>query len=429
MALTDRQCQALRHPNYLVDDGEHRGLRLVANADGSKTWTYRYNDLLSGKKKQLKLGGYPEVTLSAARGMLREQKQLRHQGTDPRDKRANDLAELRLAEQGPYTVRDMCRDYIEYHIKSNRKRAEEYIRLINKEIVPALGDLPLLDLTRPHVVKLKASIEKRIAEDGHWSAKGGVRTAASVIVELQGAIEKARDLGNFPDERRNPCVGVKKSFSRRDSRKTVLDERQLRDFFAWLPDAAMSQTVKDVLLLELLTAARQGEIVRMRWDKIDFEFSAGPAWHLSTLITKNEELHDVFLSEPAQEILQRRKHVIPEGEFVFPNRYYQPVGEGEVRPARSPRSGPGHVSSKQIGSSQWRAKKGFEHKDWVTHDLRRTSLTTLGLLKCPRLVTAKIANHFDSSSTGVYDRWEYLEERRDFLRKLGDYYLGLGMRV
>jgi integrase len=62
---------------------------------------------------------------------------------------------------------------------------------------------------------------------------------------------------------------------------------------------------------------------------------------------------------------------------------------------------------------------------WTIHDLRRTVATGLGKLGTPRFIIARVLNHVDGSVTGIYDRYEYLEEKRQALGAWAEYLEGL----
>ena len=58
---------------------------------------------------------------------------------------------------------------------------------------------------------------------------------------------------------------------------------------------------------------------------------------------------------------------------------------------------------------------------WTIHDLRRTVGTGLGKLGISRFIIARVLNHADRSVTGIYDRHEYLNEKRHALEAWGTY--------
>jgi integrase len=52
---------------------------------------------------------------------------------------------------------------------------------------------------------------------------------------------------------------------------------------------------------------------------------------------------------------------------------------------------------------------------WTIHDLRRTAATGMGRLGISRFIIGRVLNHADRSVTGIYDRHEYIEEKRKAL--------------
>lgn len=58
--------------------------------------------------------------------------------------------------------------------------------------------------------------------------------------------------------------------------------------------------------------------------------------------------------------------------------------------------------------------------DWKFHDIRRTVVTNLSKLGVDRFLLQRIVNHADSGVTAIYDRYSYLEEKRDALQKWAD---------
>ena len=64
--------------------------------------------------------------------------------------------------------------------------------------------------------------------------------------------------------------------------------------------------------------------------------------------------------------------------------------------------------------------KAMSRLDWpelpaTAHDLRRTAITEISKLGFNRLVQDRIANHVDNSVGGIYDRHDYMKEKRQAL--------------
>jgi integrase len=65
-----------------------------------------------------------------------------------------------------------------------------------------------------------------------------------------------------------------------------------------------------------------------------------------------------------------------------------------------------------------------EIADWRLHDLRRTATTGMARLNFPTHVVDKVLNHVSGTITGVaavYNRFEYLDERRAALEAWGQH--------
>src|SRR5262249_6352795 len=73
-----------------------------------------------------------------------------------------------------------------------------------------------------------------------------------------------------------------------------------------------------------------------------------------------------------------------------------------------------------------RSEAGLPDLDpWTIHDLRRTVGTGLGRLGISRFIIARVLNHADRTVTGIYDRYEYLDEKRHALEAWGQYLANL----
>src|SRR4051794_28076038 len=77
--LTDRAVKAAlpgRHGDDTV-----RGLMLVVKPSGSRSWLLRYQ--LAGRRRDMGLGPYPEITLARAREKALQARRLVKEGIDP----------------------------------------------------------------------------------------------------------------------------------------------------------------------------------------------------------------------------------------------------------------------------------------------------------------------------------------------------------
>jgi integrase len=157
--------------------------------------------------------------------------------------------------------------------------------------------------------------------------------------------------------------------------------------------------------MALVTAQRSGEIAAMRWDAID---ETEKIWTIPSEMTKARRTHAVPLSPLAMRVLAECKRRTLElrggrdlGENVF------------TVDGKKPISGFSHAKQRLD------AVAGLA--DWRNHDLRRTAATLMAKLGVSRFVITRVLNHADSSVTGVYDRYEYLAEKRHALELWGSH--------
>lgn len=380
----------------VLTDGSCPGLRLEAKISKRtgglrKAWFYRYRTA-AGVLRQIKLGVFPTTSLEAAREGWRRAKAIRDDPAkgDPRKEyKARAEADKQASAQEKlyrYSVKELCEHYLTEHVEKNRKRFAEPRRMLEHDVYPILGKRAASEIKRNDIHELVQGIINR----------GAKRIAQMVKRELQAAYDHAEAAGRLPDDFPNPCLKVKAPPQVRRSR--AFSEAELEKFLAWLPTAKVSRTVRDVMLLELLTTARQGEIVAMEWRHVDLERGV---WTQPK--TKNRRRHDVMLSRQAKAIVEARQGL--HSRYVFPR----------------PDGSRGPVASKAIGIQQYAAKDSLNIEPWTVHDLRRSALTGLSRMGCPRTVQDRVSNHYDASVGAIYDQHNFDVEARQWLQKWADH--------
>jgi integrase len=118
---------------------------------------------------------------------------------------------------------------------------------------------------------------------------------------------------------------------------------------------------------------------------------------------KNNKPHVIHLSDEAMHVLARRERV---GTFVFSSTQYSFQRSGDYK----------NRLDAICGVSKWQL-----------HDLRRTCVSGMAALGIAPHVADKILNHQSGTISGVaavYQRHEFLAERKDALDRWGNH-LGL----
>ena len=195
-------------------------------------------------------------------------------------------------------------------------------------------------------------------------------------------------------------AGEKVSIEQKPTRCLIngRDESDLKVFLAKLPTAPMHQDTRDILMLQLLTACRKGEVCEMSWDDINLRSGV---WTIPPEKTKNKTEHRVMLPQQALELLKGR--------------------EGRKGYTFASRSNVGHIRGDSVNQTITTCLDHFGIKPWVPHTLRHTAITGLSMQGCPEVVIARIANHKRSSITSRYDHNPHDDEAREWLQKWADY--------
>jgi integrase len=199
----------------------------------------------------------------------------------------------------------------------------------------------------------------------------------------------------------DPSAGVRKP-AKEKSRDRVLTDDEIRAL--WAATAALNAPREDAIFfgplfrLLLLTGQRPGEVGGMCWSEIDLD---ARTWTIPGARTKNGKEHIVHLSAIAVEVLPRDN----EREFIF----------GSLR-GKAPAAGFGRAKARLD------AAMGEGVPPWVIHDLRRSATTIMARLGIAPHVADKVLNHTAGTIRGVaavYNRFQYLDERRAALEALG----------
>ena len=130
----------------------------------------------------------------------------------------------------------------------------------------------------------------------------------------------------------------------------------------------------------------------MQWQEVDLNKAQ---WTLPAERSKSERAHIVPLSKPAVQIIKSLPRYLG-GPFVFTTT------EG-----RRPVSG--------FSKMKLVLDKAAKVTDWRLHDLRRTGRSEMARLKVDDIVAERVLNHVPRGLAKVYNRYGYLDEKREAL--------------
>lgn len=279
MALTVRKVETAAPGRYT--DG--RGLMLVVKPTGARSWVLRYQ--LNGRRRDMGLGPYPEVTLAAARDKALEARRRLVEGVDP----------LTLRPAPSMTFRDAAEALIETKSSGwrNAKHEAQWSSTLATYAFPTLGDLDVKSIDTPHVLTVLRTI---------WTAKpetaSRLRQRIEAVLDF-AAVQGVRS-GLNPARWRGHLENAlpKPSLVRRVEHHPALDWRELPAFMTAL--SGRQGVSARTLEFLILTASRSGEVRGMRWAEVDLD--AG-VWIVPAERMKAAREHRIPLVSQAMAIL------------------------------------------------------------------------------------------------------------------------------
>jgi integrase len=146
----------------------------------------------------------------------------------------------------------------------------------------------------------------------------------------------------------------------------------------------------------LLTGQRRSEVATMCWSEI-----VGDVWTIPREKVKKDRPHTVPLTATALAMLASLRglpRMVDDNGFVFTT-----------------------TGGKSASSNFAKVKRELDRlsgvTNWTIHDIRRTVRSKLAELGVPREVARKVLNHEDGKVDRIYNRHEYLAEKREALER------------
>ncbi|HEY5829996.1 MAG TPA: integrase arm-type DNA-binding domain-containing protein [Hyphomicrobiaceae bacterium] len=260
-----------------------RGLMLLVKPSGARSWVLRYQ--LDGRRRDMGLGPYPEVTLAAAREKTLAARRQLVEGIDP----------LNVPTTRLTTFRDAAADLITSKSPGWRsaKHAAQWTSTLSTYAFPTLGCVDVKAIDTPKVLSVLRPV---------WTSKpetaSRLRQRIEAVLDyaaaqgLRGGPNPARWRGHLQNLLPRP------SSVRRVQHHPALDWRDMPAFMADL--GQRNGTSARALEFVVATAARSGEVRGTRWGEIDLRSCV---WTLPAGRMKASKEHRVPLTARAIEVL------------------------------------------------------------------------------------------------------------------------------
>ena len=381
---TDREIQNLKPQDkrYSVKDKLNNGLFIEVKESGVKSWHYRYS--LAGKQERLVIGRYPDLSLKDARQIRDESASLVAKGISPKQDKAKPKGIL---------FKDYGERYLKEVIKKDRKDPYNMILFLNNDIYPMIGHIALDQITVDDVRR----VIWRKKDQGYDASANQVRGL------LKRMFDYAMTLGLV-------LYNVVQAIPSRHIYKAVprnryLSTSEIRTYYTTLLNSRIYRPRKLGLLLSLLTLVRKSELLRAKWEHIDFEQRI---WLIPETKADSATGHSremvVYMSDQVIEIFKELKTIAGDEPYVFVGR----------------KSGT-HIRHNAFNTAQKSALALTDIPNFTVHDLRRTASTHLNEQGFNSDAIEACLNHTMKGVRGVYNKAKYEKERIEMMQKWSDY--------
>lgn len=303
--LSALEVKALTKPGVHAVGGV-AGLMLQVQESGSRSWLLRI--MVGGKRRDMGLGGYPDVGLADARAAAREARAKVRDGVDPIEEGRAKRSALAAATAAALTFRQCSEKYLAAHQSAwrNEKHAAQWASTLETYAHPHIGHLMVRDVALAHVMNVLQPI---------WTTK--TETASRVRGRVESVLDWATAHGYR--EGLNPARwrGHLDKLLPKPSKVAKVEHRQalpVSDVGAFMEKLrTMPGVAARALEFTILTAARSGEVRGMAWDEIDL---TNKLWVVPATRMKAGREHRVPLSDAAVALIEAQPH-IGESPLVF----------------------------------------------------------------------------------------------------------------
>ena len=373
---------------YSLSDGG--GMYLLVNAT-AKYWRYDYR--FAGKRKTLALGVYPATSLKQAREKHQRARENLANGIDPSAHKKATSAATHAALANSFEL--LAIEWSKTRSKKSESTEKRQNALLEKDLLPHLGNRPIADIKAPELLKTLRKIESRGAIETAHRAK----RLAGQIFRYAVATGRAE---------RDPSVDLKDALTQptRTHFNSITEPAEVGPLIAAIKNYQATPVVMAALQLSPLFLCRPGELRHLEWAEVNF---AEARIELPASKMKMKEPHIIPLASQAIAILKELQPISGRGKYVFPSARgaSRPLSDNGVRTALR--------------------TLGYTNDQICPHGFRAMGRTILDeVLNFPvDWIEHQIAHSVKDVNGRAYNRTKHLPQRKKMMQAWADYLDGL----
>lgn len=398
---------------YRLADG--KGLFLRVRTSHAKSWLYCFR--LPGNRtlQQMTIDSYPDTKLEEARTLLEALRKQVKQGLDPRKVRAAEITQNTEA----ITTQVLFESWIAYSKERNTATAKwlkAHEGRWKNHFQNVLGNILARDVTQEHLAKTLDTM----------SSKGIREETRKSLTMLNKMFEYGKTRHLIKENHARTLKPKDFSVSASPPRERALSIEELRKLWLGLEvipsgkanSSKMSIITSTALKILILTGARRGEVVAMRWNEVNFKTAT---WQIPANKTKNRKSHIIFLSPFTVSLIESLAPITGQSPYVFDTRLNS---RGHIHTdtlTRAIRRLRRHDKPSKLKKEKINTPLLSDMEDFTVHDIRRSVATNCAeILKVSPHVIERMLNHQPLNKlVRTYQRATYAEEQKDAWLKWG----------
>lgn len=388
MPLTDvaiRNAKPATKAYKLSDAG---GLYLLVTPAGGKLWRLKFR--VAGKEKLLSFGGWPDVSLAAARRERDKAREALASGADPA--REKQQAKHRAKVSAANTFGEIAQELIDKRRRegmseSTASKSEYYISRMG----PVIVRMPIAEIAAPDLLAVLRRIE----------AKGNYETAVRVLQlssrVFRYAVATARLASDPSRDLRGALTAPQpKHYG------AIIEAKRAGELLRAIDGYEGQVLTQLAMLLSAHVFVRPGELRHAEWSEVDLE--AG-LWIIPADKMKMGKAHHVPLSHQSIELFKQLHTISGPAGYVFPS----------IRTRTRP------MSENTVNAGLRRL--GFSGDEMTAHGFRAMASTLLNESGKwnPDAIERALAHGDEDRVRAAYHRGAHWKERVDMAQWWSDH--------
>jgi integrase len=393
--LTVRKLESLKDGTY--SDGGNLWITVEGK---TRRWSIRFKSPVTGRRREMGIGSYRDITLAEARALTAETRKLLLAGLDPIEQRLRDKAII--VPKAVLTFEAVTERYLADRKSgwSDPRAVPVWRSSLRRFAYPSIGEMAIEAVATENVIAILRPI---------WATK--TETADRVRGRLERIFDYARTHGwrhgDNPAQWKGHLSNIlppRSSVAQVEHHAAV----KWQDVAAVMVALGKSEGMASrAVRFACLTAARSGEVRGAKWSEIDLR---AKMWTIPAERMKANKEHRVPLSVPAIELLQQQwpvKGKPPADGLVFP-------GQKRNRPLSD-------VGLLKAVHTALGAKDATVHgfrstfRDWVAESTEYPG----------EVAEMALAHVIGSKVEAAYRRGDLLEKRREMMEAWGRWCAGV----